>query len=534
VSDGRAARYEQLVYTSARRTLEGSGFGVLAHSPGWPEHLGLTGRSLGRLVAAPAGDDDVALLRREGGVLLCRKHASGEDALGRSGNYLVHLLWDPRGQLTLREVLPLVDGGALLDSADGLEPTRELPRCALPLQPRQSLPVVDVEEAEACVAAVLRRLPAGGQVELPPTLPSGGSSLAVLAAALPRELLRLLSLVPAWATDSEQDGGVVALRLRPGAALEGTTDTARLVVEDGGALVPDSLASVVALEDWLRARRWAAEEPATLSAQQVAVVLRSDAGERWLLQGGAEWALRAAEEDADALRGLKSAGKSAAARDLVTEAAVRLLADALLTGRPTPQQALRLGLQAVDRIVDMMLTLQDLGGIDHLDDAGRRLLEPAFRAAPTLQPARLFRPGLLSELVSVPAVADAALRSLADDDPLVRRRSAEALLASDPDWLESLEERLPDQELHDLLSDEAREADEERLDQLVAAAARLPGHRGLALRSLLWQAPPGPAAAVLARRAAEVLAEDGWPPALLRHVEVSHKRSGWRRLAGRG
>jgi hypothetical protein len=537
VSEGRAGGYEQLVYTSARRTLEGSGFGVLAHSAGWPEHFGLTGRSLGRLVAAPGGeDDDVALLRQEGGALLCRKHSSGEDALGRSGNYLVHLLWDPRGHLTLREVLSLLDGGMLLDSADGLEPTRELPRCALPPQPRRALPVVDVAEAEACVAAVLRRLPAGGSVELPPVLPSGGSSLAVLAAALPRGLLRLLSLVPAWATDPEQDGGVVTLRLRPAAALERTTETARMVMEDAGAgaPVPDALASLVDVENWLRARRWAADEPATLSARQIAVVLRSAEGEEWLLRGGAEWALKAAEEDADALRGLKTAAKSAAARELVTGEAVRLLADALLTGRPTPKQALRIALLEVDRIVDMMLTLQDLGGIDDLDDAGRRLVEPAFLAAPTLQPARLFHPALLSELIAVPAVADAALRSLAEDDPLIRRRTAEALLASDPDWLESLTERLPDQEVHDLLSDEAREADEERLDQLVAAAARLPGQRGFALRSLLWQAPPGPAAVVLARRAGEVLAEDGWPPELLRHVELSHKRSAWRRLAGRG
>lgn len=534
MSDGRAASYEQLVYTSARRTLEGTGFGVLAHSAGWPEHLGLTGRSLGRLVAAPGGDgDDVALLRQDGGTLLCRKQSGGEDALGRSGNYLVHLLWDPRGQLTLREVLPPA-GGALLDPVDGLEPTRELPRCALPLQRRQPLPAVDVEEAEACVAAVLRRLPAGGEVELPATLPSGGSSLALLAAALPRGILRSLSLVPEWASDVDRDSGVVALRLRPGAALGAATDTARMVLADAGALVPDSLTSVAALEDWLRARRWAAEEPASLSADQVAVVLRSDEGERWLVRGGADRAVRAAEEDDDALRGLTSAATSAAARDLVTGAAVRLLADSLLTGHPTPQQALRIVLPEADRVADMMLALQDLGGIDQLDEAGRRLVEPAFLAAPALQPARLLHPGLLTELVAVPAVADAALRDLVDSDPLVRRRTAEALLASDPDWLESLQERLPDQELHDLLSDEAREADEERLDQLVAAAARLPGQRGLALRSLLWQAPPAVAVAVLARRAADVLAEDGWPPDLLRHVEVSHKRSAWRRLAGRG
>jgi hypothetical protein len=395
---------------------------------------------------------------------------------------------------------------------------------------------VDVGEAEACVAAVLRQLPAGGPVELPPTLPSGGSSLAVLAAALPRGLLRLLSLVPDWATDTGQDGGVVAVRLRPGAGLERSTETARMVLEGAGAgaPVPDALGSVADLEHWLQARRWAAEDPATLSAEQVAVVLRSGEGERWLLEGGAEWALRAAEEDAGALRGLRTAAKSAAARELVTTEAVRLLADSLLTGRPTPQQALKIGLEDVDRIVEMMVALQDLGGIDQLDDAGRRLVEPAFLAGPTLQPARLFHPALLTELVAVPPVAEAALRSLADDDPLVRRRTAEALLASDPDWLESLEQRLPDQELHDLLSDEAMEADEERLDQLVAAAVRLPGQRGLALRSLLWQAPPAVAAAVLARRAGEVLAEDGWPPALLRHVEVSHKRSAWRRLSGRG
>jgi hypothetical protein len=536
VSEGRQARCEQLVYTSARRTLEGTGFGVLAHSPGWPQHLGLTGRNLGRLAAAPvSGDDEVALLRREGGALVYRKRCSGEDAMGRSGNYLVHLLWDPRGELTLREVVALLEGGALLDDASGLEPTPELPRLAVPLRPRQRL-AATTTEAGSCVAAVLRLLQTGGQVELPASLPSGSSSLAVLSAALPRGLLELLSLLPADAGDLGQDAAVVALRLRPGAALEEPTEAARLVVEaaDAGTEVPDSLASWAQLDRWLSARRWAAEDPSILSAQQVGTVLGSDEGERWLVRGGAWRAVEAAEADPGALRALRAAVTSSAARLLVAEAAARLLTDSLLAGRPTPHRTLRIGGLRDARLVEVMLTLQEQGGIDRLDDAGRRLLETALAASTALHPARLLHPGLLSELMSERPVVEAAVRSLATDDPLLRRRTAEALLAADPTWLGELEGRLSYQELHDLLADEAREADEDRLDQLVVAAVRLPGRRGFALRSLLAQAPAELAAAVLAKRGDDVLEEDGWPAALVREVEVSRRRSAWRRLAGRG
>lgn len=536
MSEAPEARCEQLVYTSARRTLEGTGFGVLAHSPGWPAHLGLTGRTLGRLAAAPAGPgDEVALLHREGGALVYRKRSSGEDAMGRSGNHLVHLLWDPLGELTLREVVALVEGGALLDDASGVEPTTELPQLRVPLLRRQPL-AADPEDAGSCVAAVLRALPDGGQAELPPALPSGGSSVAVLAATLPRGVLRLLSLLPADAGDPGDDAAVVALHLRPGAPLEAPTDAARDVVAaaDAGVEVPDSLASWTELDRWLSARRWAAEEPDSLSARQVGTVLRSSEGRRWLLSGGAWRAVAAAEEDPDTLRALRAVVTSQPTRQVVAEAAARLLTDSLLAGRPTPHRTLRLGGLRDTRLVEVMLTLQEHGGIDSLDDEGQRLLETALTASPALHPGRLLRPALLAELMSERPVVDAALRSLATDDPLLRRRTAEALLAADPAWLAELDQWLPYQELHDLLADEARESDEDRLDQLVAAAVRLPGQRGFALRSLLAQAPPERAAAVLARQGAGVLEEDGWPPALLREVEVSRRRSAWRRLAGRG
>ena len=535
MSEAPEARCEQLVYTSARRTLEGTGFGVLAHSPGWPAHLGLTGRALGRLAAAPGGpDDEVALLHREGGALVLRKRSSGEDAMGRSGNHLVHLLWDPLGELTLRELVALVEGGALLDDASGLEPTAELPQLRVPLLRRRPL-AADPEDAGSCVAAVLRALPDGGRAELPAALPSGGSSLAVLSAALPRGVLRLLSLLPADPGDAAGDAAVVALHLRPGAPLEAPTEAAREVVgaAEAGVEVPDSLASWADLDRWLSARRWAVQEPDTLSARQVGTVLRSSEGRRWLLGGGAWRAVAAAEEDPETLRALRAVVTSQPTRQVVAEAAARLLTDRLLAGGPTPHRTLRIGGLRDTRLVEVLLDLQEQGGIDSLDDEGRRLLETALAASPALHPARLLRPDLLAELMSERPVVDAALRSLATDDPLLRRRTAEALIAADPDWLAELDQWLPYQELHDLLADEARESDEDRLDQLVAAAVRLPGQRGFALRSLLAQAPPERAAAVLARRGDGVLEEDGWPVALLREVELSRRRSAWRRLAGR-
>src|SRR5206468_2427250 len=88
-------------------------------------------------------------------------------------------------------------------------------------------------------------------------------------------------------------------------------------------------------------------------------------------------------------------------------------------------------------------------------------------------------------------------------------------------------------ELRALLADEALDvATEEDLQRLVDAAARIPGRRGLALRSVLFNAPHGLAVELMRRRGAEVLADDGWPDWLVE--TVVHRRHAPRWWGRRG
>ena len=93
----------QLVYTSAGRTLEGPGFGVLLMSADWPPSLGTSRSTLGPLIGQPADGAAHGLLTCGGGRLAYAKVALAADDFGRSGNYVVHLLWDATGVLTPRE-----------------------------------------------------------------------------------------------------------------------------------------------------------------------------------------------------------------------------------------------------------------------------------------------------------------------------------------------------------------------------------------------------------------------------------------------
>ena len=84
----------QLVYTSASRTLEGPGFGVFAMSRDWPRSLGTSRSTLGPLIGQPPDGEAYGVLSLAGGRLAYRKIALASDDFGRSGNYVVQLLWD--------------------------------------------------------------------------------------------------------------------------------------------------------------------------------------------------------------------------------------------------------------------------------------------------------------------------------------------------------------------------------------------------------------------------------------------------------
>ena len=96
----------QLVYTSASRTLEGPGFGVFAMSRDWPPSLGTSRSTLGSLIGQPPDGDAYGVLSLAGGRLAYRKIALASDDFGRSGNYVVQLLWDGGGSLTARDRKP--------------------------------------------------------------------------------------------------------------------------------------------------------------------------------------------------------------------------------------------------------------------------------------------------------------------------------------------------------------------------------------------------------------------------------------------
>lgn len=139
---------EQLIYTSAARTLKGSrGFGVVAHSIGWPaEWLDRDGPLTNLFDFLPQGATTLldslppphSLLRCrvEGRVVVGRKVHVGVDSTNRPGNYLVHLLYPVSGSLTALETLALWEGEyPLCSTPDTLEPSPHLSQLTLQLPP---------------------------------------------------------------------------------------------------------------------------------------------------------------------------------------------------------------------------------------------------------------------------------------------------------------------------------------------------------------------------------------------------------------
>jgi hypothetical protein len=123
----------QLVYTSASRTLEGPGFGVFAMSRDWPRSLGTSRSTLGALIGQPSDVSAHGVLTLAAGRLAYSKVALASDDFGRSGNYVVQLLWDGGASLTARDVEALHrSGGFLTRLAPGAEPSREAPAVRVP------------------------------------------------------------------------------------------------------------------------------------------------------------------------------------------------------------------------------------------------------------------------------------------------------------------------------------------------------------------------------------------------------------------
>lgn len=135
---------EQLVYTSAPRTLDGSGFGVLARSAGWPADPGRSAadgfpavvsflpQGATHRMTGGAPPQCLALYDVGGQRVAVRKTYRGGDDMGRPGNFLAHGLLDSSGRLTAHDVFALWDADL---------PWRELPAGLLPTADLPSVPV---------------------------------------------------------------------------------------------------------------------------------------------------------------------------------------------------------------------------------------------------------------------------------------------------------------------------------------------------------------------------------------------------------
>jgi hypothetical protein len=285
----------QLVYTSASRTLEGPGFGVVRMSPDWPAEVGDSRSTLGPLIGSDAGES-FGLLHTAGGRIAYRKVPADTDAFGRPGNYLVHLLWDGGGRLTPRDVLAFRRGGGFLDALPaGAEPSREAPAVVVPAA-RRSLPALTADDVDALVpsvASVLAAVSAGaGVVGLPARTASGCDVAEVVFGVLPRALASAVALHIGTAS-TMGDAAPVRVHVVPDAGADvpsdvvpGAPDTARaralLEAAAKKELCSDQMRKLETLDRWLFADTWMGLDPASLTATQLVGVLESDGAGRWL------------------------------------------------------------------------------------------------------------------------------------------------------------------------------------------------------------------------------------------------------------
>ena len=280
----------QLVYTSAGRTLEGAGFGVVLTSRDWPAALGDTRSSLGSLVGFER--ECFGLLHRAGGRLAYSKVPADSDAFGRPGNYVVHLLWDKAGRLTPRDVLALRRSGGFLASLPAeFEPSAEADAVPVPTA-RRSLPAFSADDVDALtphVATLLAALSVGsGVVHVPARTASAVDVAQVVAQVLPRGLVGGIGL---HVGAGQRMGDTAAVSLVVGAP--GRSDVepdghdlgrAHALLESAakGELCPDSVRRLADLDRWLFVDTWMGLDPAMLTDDQLVGVLGSDGAGRWL------------------------------------------------------------------------------------------------------------------------------------------------------------------------------------------------------------------------------------------------------------
>lgn len=522
----------QLVYTSASRTLEGPGFGVVQVSPDWPAEVGESRATLGPLIALGAGES-FGLRHTAGGRIAYRTVPAGTDAFGRPGNYLVHLLWDGDGRVTPRDVLTFRGGGGFLDGLPAeAEPSRELPAVEVP-SARRSLSALtddDIDALVPCVAAVLGAVAAGaGVVGLPARTASGRDVAAVVFDVLPRALASAVALHVGTAAAT---GDAAPVRVHVDAGPDVTADVvpdgqdtarARALLEAAAKkeLCSDNVRKLETLDRWLFADTWTGLDPASLTPTQLVGVLESEKAGWWL-------------SSPDAV----DVACAVAASAPEVEAALR----AALTQHPQAWDRLRdreldVALSAVFRgagkadvpIGFTGLTRAELGEAFTAELArGRRLTEVGGAAAALVEESVALPhsvalleltddlAGLARLATSRPAVREALVREWAgvDEWPASTAALFGHLLLEDPDWFLTLGGSTPPSVVRAALPWAAERLAASMVERLAVtvAASELAG-QGWALRDVLFRSglADEEVAAIVARSFLVLAGDDGWP-----------------------
>ena len=518
----------QLVYTSASRTLEGPGFGVFAMSRDWPRSLGTSRSTLGALIGQPADGEAYGVLTRAGGRLAYSKVALAADDFGRSGNYVVQLLWDASGALTARDVLALHRADGFLSRLDaGAEPSREAPPVRVP-SARRAAPSLAADEIDALVsslAAVLAALEAGAGVVRVPTA-------SVLFDVLPRALAADVSLHVGTA---ETMGDTSAVRVLAGPYPEPAADTtnctrARALLEAAakGELCPDDVAGFDELDAWLFADTWMELDPAALSDAQLVAVLAAPAAGRWLASPRAASVALAAASDSQEV---EAALRAALDRDPVARAGVRTVELSAVL------RAVFDGARA--RTADFSgLTQGDLTAAFTRELAhGRRLPRVGAEAGLLIEQSL----GLGHDVPLIGLTSDVeGLAGLVARRPVVREAllrqwsstswstSHDELLAQlvryDPEWFATLAPVSPEKSLKAALTWAARQLPARQVERLaVVVASSSEAGRGWALRCVLFPCglPADEVAAIIAAHLELFARDDGWPRPLAREMRTA-------------
>jgi hypothetical protein len=335
---GGGIRCEQLIYTSAERTLTGrSGLGAVACSRHWPfdtttdPRAGLARRvsflrqGASRVASEGTPPQSLNFLRSGSGTLVILKTLIGRDRTGRPGNFVVHALLDQKNQLMPWDALAILAQGDLVCDYDpgrppnpGLDPFVVNPSDSI-WTPQGSLTSRELKTLTSALPLLIQALwmqeitDAKVVVLAPPD--SGTSLVGHLLAAVPlgvasrvtfstlevdidKSEADLCFLNPQFSRRPEDRDDVVVIDLTQGRSLLST-------MRRRGVKVPNQVTRMASelAEDYLRSgERWTAppeaslaalgeavavgelcdRPPRSLHAEEILRIIRSRKRERWL------------------------------------------------------------------------------------------------------------------------------------------------------------------------------------------------------------------------------------------------------------